>query len=83
MDQLKQCCDQQTDGGWNIYHTGVSPDCQGKGIAKRLVYKVLEEAERGKNDFRALFYGNEIAGFKFHKDGKLYYYNKFENDDLC
>ena len=45
--------------------------------------EVLEEAERGKNDFRALFYGNEIAGFKFHKDGKLYYYNKFERDDLC
>ncbi|MBO4679127.1 MAG: N-acetyltransferase [Lachnospiraceae bacterium] len=45
--------------------------------------EVLEEAERGKNDFRALFYGNEIAGFKFHKDGRLYYYNKFEKDDLC
>ena len=45
--------------------------------------EVLEEAERGRNDFRALFYGNDIAGFKFHKDGKLYYYNKFEKDDLC
>lgn len=46
--EVGECCYQQTDGGWNIYHTGVSPDCQGKGIAKRLVYKVLEEAERNK-----------------------------------
>lgn len=41
--------------------------------------EVLVEAEQGRNDFRAIFYGNEIAGFKFHKDGKLYYYNKYED----
>lgn len=44
--QIGECCYQQTDSGWNICHTVVSPDYQGKGIAKRLVYKVLEEAER-------------------------------------
>ena len=44
--QIGECCYQQTDNGWDIYHTGVSPDYQGKGIATRLVYKVLEEAER-------------------------------------
>ncbi len=40
-------CDYQITGNvWNIYHTGVLPAYGGKGIAKRLVYKVLEEAER-------------------------------------
>jgi len=42
--------------------------------------EILEEAERGKNDFRAIFFGNDIAGFKFHKGGRLYYYNKFEKE---
>lgn len=31
---------------WTITHTEVSPEYGGKGIAKRLVYKVTEEAER-------------------------------------
>ena len=43
-------CDYQKNGdGWNIYHTEVSSDYEGQGIAKRLVYKILEEAERNKN----------------------------------
>ncbi len=42
-------CDYQVTGdGWNIYHTEVSPEFGGKQIAKRLVYKVLEGAERDK-----------------------------------
>ena len=45
--EIGECVYQATESGWNIYHTGVSPEYQGKGIAKRLVYKVLEEAERG------------------------------------
>ena len=48
--EIGECCYQVTESGWDIYHTGVSPDYQGKGIAKRLVYKVLEEAER--NDIK-------------------------------
>ena len=34
--------------GWNIYHTEVDPSFSGKQIAKRLVFKVLEEADRKK-----------------------------------
>ena len=44
--EIGECAYQPSENGWNIYHTGVSPDYQGKGIAKRLVYKLLEEAER-------------------------------------
>ena len=44
--EIGECDYQITDDVWNIYHTGVSSAYQGKGIAKRLVYKVLEEAER-------------------------------------
>jgi predicted GNAT family acetyltransferase len=43
---IGECEYQVTEKGWNIYHTGVRPEYGGKGIAKRLVYKVLEEAER-------------------------------------
>ncbi len=62
---------------WDIY---VKEHKEDLNIKKTNAFfrEVLEEAERGKNDFRAIFYGNEIAGFKFHKDGKLYYYNKYE-----
>ncbi len=44
--EIGECDFEVTDSGWNIYHTGVSSEYQGKGIAKRLVYKVIEEAER-------------------------------------
>lgn len=33
---------------WTIVHTGVAPEYEGKGIAKRLVFKVAEEAEKRK-----------------------------------
>ncbi len=36
-----------TAEGWVIYHTGVRPEYEGKGIARRLVYKVIEAAEKG------------------------------------
>lgn len=35
--EIGECVYQITDGEWNIYHTGVSLEYQGKGIAKRLV----------------------------------------------
>ena len=47
-------CDYDIDGDtWNIYHTEVSPDYKGKGIAKRLVYKVIEASEREKAKLEA------------------------------
>ncbi len=42
-------CDYEDDGeGFTIYHTEVDPAYGGKGIAKRLVMKVAEAAERKK-----------------------------------
>ncbi len=46
-DQVVGECEYQvTLDGWCIYHTGVRPDHEGKGIARRMVYKVLETAEK-------------------------------------
>lgn len=46
-DKLIGECDyQESDLGWSIYHTEVNPEYGGKGIAKRLVYSVLEAADR-------------------------------------
>ncbi|MBO4899292.1 MAG: GNAT family N-acetyltransferase [Lachnospiraceae bacterium] len=46
--EIGECCYEAGADGWTIYHTGVRPEYGGKGIAKRLVFKVLEEAERRK-----------------------------------
>lgn len=46
--EIGECEYQKTGDGWNIYHTGVRPEYEGKGIAKRLVFKILEESERQK-----------------------------------
>ncbi len=46
-DRLIGECDYRvTDSEWIIYHTEVDPEYGGKGIAKRLVYTILESAER-------------------------------------
>ncbi len=45
---IGECQYRQTEDEWIIYHTGVRPEFEGKGIAKRLVYKVLEAAEKNK-----------------------------------
>ena len=45
---IGECDYEVTSEGWEIYHTEVSPEHNGKGIAKRLVYKVTEAAEREK-----------------------------------
>ncbi len=46
-DKLIGECDyRETESGWCIYHTEVDPEYGGKGIAKRLVYSILEEGER-------------------------------------
>jgi uncharacterized Fe-S cluster protein YjdI len=42
-------CEYRDNGdSWSIVHTGVAPEYEGQGIAKRLVFKVTEEAERRK-----------------------------------
>ena len=43
---IGECDYQESDSGWCIYHTEVDPEHGGKGIAKRLVYAVIEAAER-------------------------------------
>ena len=43
---IGECEYRESEGAWCIYHTGVDPDYGGKGIARRLVYKVLEAAEK-------------------------------------
>ena len=46
-DKLIGECDyRESESGWCIYHTEVGPSYSGKGIAKRLVYSVLEAADR-------------------------------------
>ena len=41
-----ECEYVQKGDSWVIVHTGVRTEYEGKGIAKRLVYKVIEAAER-------------------------------------
>ena len=43
-----ECDYEEKEGSWTIYHTEVHPDYANKGIAKRLVFKLVEEAERRK-----------------------------------
>ena len=45
---IGECDFEITEDGWNIYHTKVAHEHEGKGIAKRLVYKILEAAEKSK-----------------------------------
>ena len=45
-EKIGECNYHETADGWVIYHTEVLPAYGGKGTAKRLVYKVVEEAER-------------------------------------
>ncbi|WP_081795587.1 GNAT family N-acetyltransferase [Butyrivibrio sp. MC2021] len=51
--EIGECDYIKSAKGWNIVHTGVSQEYTGKGIAKRLVYKVIEEAERNKENVTA------------------------------
>ena len=47
-EQIGECDYDVTPDGWVIYHTEVDDEHSGKGIAKRLVYKIVEEADRQK-----------------------------------
>lgn len=44
--EIGECEYSADENGWCIYHTGVRDSYEGKGIARRLVYKVLEASER-------------------------------------
>lgn len=46
--RIGECDYQATEEGWVIFHTEVLPEYGKKGIAKRLVYRVTEEAEKRK-----------------------------------
>ena len=46
--QIGECEFDVVDGVWAITHTGVCPEYGGKGIAGKLVEKVIEEA-RSRN----------------------------------
>ncbi|MBQ9279288.1 MAG: GNAT family N-acetyltransferase [Lachnospiraceae bacterium] len=46
--QIGECVFTVDGDGWTIVHTAVKQEFEGKGIAKRLVYKVIESAERAK-----------------------------------
>ena len=46
--QIGECDCRYREDMCEIYHTEVDPAHGGKGIAKRLVYRVIEEAERRK-----------------------------------
>ncbi|MCR5280071.1 MAG: (4Fe-4S)-binding protein [Lachnospiraceae bacterium] len=41
-----ECDFVKSGSGWNIYHTEVNPEFGGRQIAKRLVFSVVEQAER-------------------------------------
>ena len=46
--QIGECDYDVTKDGWVIYHTEVDSNYGGKGIARRLVYAILEQADRQK-----------------------------------
>lgn len=45
-EQVGECDFEITEEGWVIYHTEVDDEYGGKGIAKRLVYAIIEQADR-------------------------------------
>ena len=49
-EQIGECDYLESGDDWSIVHTEVAPEFGGKGIAKRLVYKVTEAAERRKKE---------------------------------
>ena len=51
--RVGECEYRVTPEGWVICHTGVLPEYNGKGIAKRLVYAVLQAADQRKTPVSA------------------------------
>ena len=60
---IGECDYEENENGWVIYHTEVDVKYTGKGIAKRLVYKLIQEAERSNNAIDATCsYAAKILG---------------------
>ena len=60
---IGECDYEENENGWVIYHTEVDEKYTGKGIAKRLVYKLIQEAERSNNAIDATCsYAAKILG---------------------
>ena len=51
--QIGECDFDVTEDGWVIYHTETDEDFTGKGIAKRMVYAVIEQADKKKIPVKA------------------------------
>ena len=51
--KVGECDYRVSSEAWVIFHTEVLPEFGGKEIAKRLVYRIAEEAERRKIDLKA------------------------------
>ena len=61
--QIGECDYEETPEGRVIYHTEVIPEYEGRGIAKRLVYKILEASEReGKKVIPTCSYAVKLLG---------------------
>ncbi|MBR5116288.1 MAG: (4Fe-4S)-binding protein [Lachnospiraceae bacterium] len=61
--EIGECCYREDPGTWTIVHTEVNPHYGGRKIAKRLVYKVIEEAERRKQTIiPACSYAGKVLG---------------------
>ncbi|MCR4678889.1 MAG: GNAT family N-acetyltransferase [Lachnospiraceae bacterium] len=60
---IGECDYSVSESGWSIYHTEVNEEYGGKGIAKRLVYKVIEAAEKSHVAIEATCsYAMEVIG---------------------
>lgn len=46
--EIGECVFIEKDDVWNIVHTQVDKNYQGQGIARKLVEKVIEEADKNK-----------------------------------
>lgn len=51
--KIGECDYEDTGKEFLIFHTEVNPEYGGKGIAKRLVYCIIEQAERQKKEIAA------------------------------
>lgn len=61
--KIGECDYEENENIWIIYHTEVDEIYTGKGIAKRLVYKLIQEAERSKKAIDATCsYAAKILG---------------------
>ena len=51
--QIGECDFEETNDVWNITHTEVDSNYQGKGIARRLVENVIENSKKYNKNIKA------------------------------